>query len=203
MINAKAVFHSIIDQTNISKGLYDYLVNQGIPIDTSDLLRWQWVIAVSALDKYIHDIVRIGMVQEFIGIRPKTSKFDGFKIGLTRYSSMACSSAPEIEFENEIIQQHSHLAFQQPKNVADALSYIWSETNKWNVISQHMSTPISPDNLKTKLNNIVVRRNQIVHEGDCFSSILPLQQQPISKSDVDEVIAFIIELVEAISNSVI
>ena len=66
-----------------------------------------------------------------------------------------------------------------------------------------MLTPITASDLKTKLSTIVARRNQIAHEGDCNSAILPLQQTPISKSDVIDVIRFITELVEAISISVI
>ena len=202
MTNAKAVFRAIIDQTNISKGLYNYLSEQKVPIDASDLLRWQWVVAISALDKYIHDIVRIGMVQEFLGTRPKTDKYYTFRIDLRNYSNLSGSTTPVIEFEQEIIRQHSFLAFQHPDKISDALSYIWTERKKWDVISQHMSTPITSEDLKIKLNNIVVRRNQIVHEGDCFTPTLPLQQQIINKTDVDDVITFISELVEAISISI-
>ena len=203
MINAKTLFKSIIDQTKISMGLYDYLCDQKVPLDASDLLRWQWVIAVSALDKYIHDIVRIGMIQEFVGTRPRTPKFDSFKINLANYSSFSSSPYPENEFEREIIRQHGYQAFQQPDNIADALAYIWLETNKWDVISQNMQTSISARDLRTKLSTIVTRRNQIAHEGDCYSAIIPLQQTAINKSDVVDVINFITELVEAISLSVI
>ena len=175
MINSKTLFHSIIDQTKISMGLYDYLCDQKVPLDASDLLRWQWVIAVSALDRYIHDIVRIGMIQEFVGTRPRTPKFDSFKITLSDYSNFSHSLYPEIEFEREIIRQHGYLSFQQPSNIADALAYIWPETNKWDVISRNMLTPITASDLKTKLSTIVARRNQIAHEGDCNSAILPLQ----------------------------
>ena len=62
MINALRVFQALMDQTEVSKGLYNYIDSQRVPIDASDLLRWEWVLAVSALDKYIHDVVRIGMV---------------------------------------------------------------------------------------------------------------------------------------------
>jgi len=40
-----------------------------------DLLRSQVVYAVSAFDKLIHDLVRIGMVQIFSGARPATAKY--------------------------------------------------------------------------------------------------------------------------------
>lgn len=66
-----------------------------------------------------------------------------------------------------------------------------------------MATPISAADLKTKLNNIVIRRDQIVHEGDCFTTSLPLQQQQINEADVDDVIRFVTELVNAIYDCII
>ncbi len=169
MKDALNIFDSLIHQTNISKGLFCYLNEKKIPIDATDLLRWQWVLAVSALDKYIHDIVCIGMVQEFSGTRPKTEKFKTFRINMDGYANLSSSFSPELDFEKEVIRQHSFLAFQLPDKIADALSYIWSEKNKWKEISSNMATPISESDLKIKLTNIVIRRNQIVHEGDCFT----------------------------------
>ena len=200
MINAKRTFETIINQTKVSAGLYNYLSAQKVPIDASDLLRWQWVLAISALDKYIHDIVRIGMIQEYQGRRTKTDKYKTFKINMDTYAYLSSSIAPEVDFEKEIIHQHSVLAFQHPDKISDALSYIWTEQHKWEAISQKMATPISPKDLRTKLNNIVVRRNQIVHEGDCFNLSVPFQQQTISEADVNDVITFVTELVQAISS---
>ena len=203
MTNALNTFCSLIAQVETSKGLFWYLQGQKIPIDASDLLRWQWVLAVSALDKYIHDIVRIGMVQEFQGTRPQTDKYKAFRIDMDSYVYLASAVSPEIFFEDEIIHQHSHLSFQYPEKISDALSYIWTENHKWEMISQNMATPISAKDLKTKLKNIIVRRNQIVHEGDCLITVFPLQQQPMQASDVEDVITFITELVHAIDYIVV
>ena len=198
MINANKVFQSLISQTTIPMGLFRYIDDQKVPIDASDLLRWEWVLAVSALDKYIHDIVRIGMVEEFLGIRPRTKKFNTFRIDMSTYTNLMHSQSPEVLFESEIKRQHSFLAFQHPEKLIDALSLIWSEEHKWEAISRNMTSTISVADLKTKLNNIVIRRDQIVHEGDCFIASLPLQQQQISEADVQDVIDFISEFVQSI-----
>lgn len=58
-------------------------------------------------------------------------------------------------------------------------------------------------NIAIKLKNIVVRRNQIVHEGDCLSTNIPLIQQQITSTDTEDVINFITELVDAIDASII
>ncbi len=203
MTNALHVFRELIKQTQLSDGLYSFLEDKNVPIDASDLLRWKWVLAVSSLDKYIHDVVRIGMVQQFLNQRTITDKYRSFRIDMTKYNSLSMSPTPQIDFENEIIRQHSYLAFQTPDKIAEALAFIWSEPHKWERISQNMATPISAKDLRTKLNNIIVRRNQIVHEGDCFSSNLPLQQQLISKSDASDVVTFISELVNAIHVNIV
>lgn len=202
MTDATTSFNALIKQSNISKGLFNYLSIQKVPVDFSDLLRWQWVLSVSALDKYVHDVVRIGMVEAFEGRRVQTSKFKTFRIEMKEFINISTSTVPSIDFEKEIIRQHSFLAFQFPDKIADALAYIWDAPNKWEIISSNMQTPITSDDLKVKLKNIVVRRNQIVHEGDCLSIILPLQQQPILLCDTEDVIKFITELVTAIDKSI-
>lgn len=203
MRQAKVVFRALMAQKNVTAGLYEYLSINKVPLDSSDLLRWQWVLSVSALDKYIHDIVAAGMVEQYLNRRATTPKFNAFQLSMNVINNLAIAPVPEIEFRNEVIRRNSYLAFQDPEKIADALSYIWNEPNKWNVISGNMATHIDPVTLKTKLKNIVVRRNQIVHEGDCLSTSIPLIQQPISHSDTEDVIHFITELVDAIDLSIV
>ncbi len=202
MNNAMTVFNSLIAQCSTTLGIYEYLESNTIPIDASDLLRWQYVLAVSALDKYIHDIVRIGMVEEFKGNRVVTDSFKGIKLELSNALLIMNSSTPEIDFSNEILKQHSYKAFQDPDKISEALSLIWDEKHKWAVISKNMTSSISEKDLKTQLRNIVIRRNQIVHEGDCLSTLPPLQQQIILKKDTTDVIAFITDIVKAIEKSI-
>lgn len=203
MRQAKVVFCALMAQKNVTAGLYEYLSINKVPLDSSDLLRWQWILSVSALDKYIHDIVTAGMVEQFLNRRATTPKFNAFQLSMNVINNLAIAPAPEIEFRNEVMRRNSYLAFQDPEKIADALSYIWNEPNKWNVISGNMATHIDPATLKTKLKNIVVRRNQIVHEGDCLSASIPLIQQPINHSDTEDVIHFITELVDAIDLSIV
>lgn len=201
MNNCILIFTDLINQCNAAMGLYDYLASSKITLVASDLLRWQHVLAISALDKYIHDIVRIGMVDEFLGKRPRTSKFNSFRITLSACFNINGSDYPELEIEKEIIMQHGFLAFQDPDRIADALAFIWNEPHKWKVISKNMNTPISEEDLKTKLRNIVLRRNQIVHQGDCSFAPNPVQQD-ILREDVINVIEFVKELVNAIEKCV-
>ena len=48
--------------------------------DVSDLLRAQLVNAVSALDRFLHELVRIGIVESFLQQRPLTNKEEFYKL---------------------------------------------------------------------------------------------------------------------------
>lgn len=201
MKHAKSLFYELIMQSQISAGICEYLQNQKVPLDASDLLRWQWVLAVSALDRYVHDIVLWGMLEVFRGNKKITPKYSNFSMNMDTYLIIKSSQYPDNDFEKAVIKSHSHQAFQDPEKISDALSHIWDEPHKWDVICHNMRTPISSNDLRTKLRNIVIRRNQIVHEGDCLSTDIPLSQQTITKSDTEDVVSFITDLVEAIDKS--
>ena len=75
-------FKAILQDTRSSFVTYDYLSSINPPYDFSDILRWQWAQSVSALDKLIHDLIQIGMLQVISGVRRRTSKFENFSIDL-------------------------------------------------------------------------------------------------------------------------
>lgn len=108
MRQAKIVFRALMEQKNVTAGLYDYLSSKKIPIDSSNLLRWQWVLAVSALDKYIHDFVAAGMVEQYLKNRPTTPKFDAFQLNMKVISDISNAPLPELEFKNEVVRKHNY-----------------------------------------------------------------------------------------------
>jgi len=149
------------------------------------------------MDKYIHDVVRIGIIKEYRGERPKTTKYNDFRVSLGWLDSTDNLLNAEIMLENEIIRQHGYIAFQSPKKIADALSYIWQENDKWGAISQNMPIYYTGHNIKIMLNNIIFRRNKIVHEGDSVDATLPFCKQTIEEKDVEDVVSFVKDLVKA------
>lgn len=200
MINAIDVFKSVLTDTKSSGVLYEYLENVvKPPIDFSDILRWQWAQSVSALDKLIHDLVRIGMVQIYIGNRVATSKYQAFTLPLETHSQILQNPNTAILlFEKQIFLKLGFLSFQDPEKIADALSFIWDEPHKWDKISVPLG--MSEADAKTKLKNISIRRNQIVHEGDYSNSLL--QRQSLVYADVIDVIGFVEKIGESIYNQV-
>lgn len=196
MNTAYNVFQNILQDTRSSDTLYVYLKDYvRPPYDYSDLLRWQWAQSVSALDKLVHDLIRIGMVSTYQGLRAPTPKYSSFTISMDCCSQMF--QFPILSssiFEGQVTQRLSQFSYQEPTRISDGLALIWDESNKWRKISDKIG--LREDYTKTKLKNISIRRNQIVHEGD-YSSVL-LHRQSITHNDTLDVIDFITTIGTAI-----
>lgn len=200
MNNAYNVFIKIINDTRQTIVLYDYFDQvMNPPCDYSDLLRWQWVQSVSALDKLIHDLIKIGICQAFKGTRNQTSKFQSMPIDIKNVLIMEQDSTPkDAIFETYVISKFKTYSFQDPDKISDGLSYIWDEPHKWQKIA--LAIGKSENDTRTELKNIVFRRNQIAHEGDYVFHLGC--REPIERADTVEVVDFIEALGSAIYNLV-
>ena len=98
-------FKDLLNNTRSSFATYDYLVNINPPYDFSDILRWQWAQSVSALDKLIHDLIRIGMLEEISGARIQTYKFMSFSMDFKTYLSIKADIVNEINLIESLITQ--------------------------------------------------------------------------------------------------
>lgn len=192
MLSALAVFDSSMDEARHLTSLYDHLSRQiTVPYPFQDLLRAQVVYAVGAFDKLLHDIIRIGMRECFLGIRTPTSKYLAETISLEFHSTLLSASIPprELLFEREVVKKLGWQSFQQPAAVADGLSLVWPDNKKW----EKIAVAISSDQQKvtTKLKLIATRRNAIVHESDMDP--LTNAKTPLSRSECADVTNFLQE----------
>lgn len=193
MLNAKTVFHRNIQQANELGILYDYLSDLvKIPEQFDDLLRSQIVNAVSAFDKLMHDLIRIGMVKIFEQQRPATNKYLGETIAIQHLPTLVSGTVPPpaVRFEEIVREKLSVLSFQDPKKIADGLSFIWNEDQKWQKIALGLGMPDSDAKLKQKL--IATRRNAIVHEADLDP--VTNQKQVITRAEATDIANFLLAL---------
>lgn len=193
-------FNKLIEETKNVQQIYHYLKNVAkVPLDISDLLRWQWVQYVSALDKLVHDLVRIGMLNIYEGKCEKTPKYKTFQLDIETYNEMQNQPIRAVTiFEQKIVQKHGFLAFQDPNKISEALSFIWNENDKWGKIAYQMEMP--KEECVAFLKNIVIRRNQIVHEGDYTDALS--QRQDIFEQDIEDIRIYILKLGNSIYNLV-
>lgn len=192
-------FQNNVAQIRQIGGVYSYLKdNIRLPItDIDDILRSQIVNVVSALDRYLHEKVRKGICDIFLGNRPITAKFKNFSLSSdTVMRIWGDSSLTIIEREmliNDAVSQSlKTLSFQQAVKIKDALSYLWDEPHKITVVAKEMGVPGATDNdkqryLSQRLDLLVERRNQIAHESDMEVN----GKRAITKQEVDDAISFV------------
>ena len=164
-------------------------------IDSSDLLRAQVVLAVSALDFYIHEVTVMGMLEVMKGERPSTPAFDKSRVSVGAMLGGMQTQTYDW-FEADVRERHSFLSFQQPDKIADAIR-LFSGVKLW----ESVAAIVGDNDVKDRLRLIVDRRNKIAHEAD-ISPSYPGERWPITQSDVTEITLLIRGIVEAIHVSV-
>lgn len=204
MYNSYRNFEKNIEDVQKLTSVYNYLTeNITVPICFDDLLRAQLVNSLSALDKLIHDLIKIGVIEIFNGLRPPTPKYLAEPLKLEVYHELSNSNsgmdandllAKASIFEKAITEKLNFVSYQDPSKISDGLSYITSEKFKWKVIAHSLS--MNEQTVKTQLKLIVSRRNSIVHEADINPQ--NLDKIPIVQSDCEDSINFVLKCGEAI-----
>jgi len=202
MLNAKRVFHKNIQQAIELGVLHAHISNvMAIPGQFDDLPRSQIVNAVSAFDKLIHDLIRIGMVRIFENQRPPTEKYLNETIAIRYLPELTIGTAPPpaVRFEDIVREKHSKLSFQTPEKIADGLSYIWNENQKWQQIA--IGLGMTDENAKRTQKLIIARRNAIVHEADLDP--VTNQKQAITRAEATDICNFLLALGNRICDLII
>ena len=198
MKKALDAFRDSINRVHHLGGLHRAILSLTTPaIDASDLLRAQIVLAVSALDFYVHEITAIGMQEVFRGIRPQTSAFQKYRVSVGAMI-VGIPTGTHDWFEADVRERHSFLSFQQPDKIADAIR-LFSDVKLWTSVAKALGQ--DEEIVKAKLRLIVDRRNKIAHEADIDPSY-PGTRWPISEPDVTTSCQFLSQTVEAIHGTV-
>ena len=204
MLNPIEQFRENITRVQNLAGLHTALDNTTTSvIDLTDLLRAQIVMIVSALDLYIHEITRIGILAVYNGERPQTDAFLRFQVPLrsimqgTSFEDDSEKQRPDATWlDVEIRERHGHQSFQDPNRIADAIR-LFSSCELWPSVAKHLNLDVK--DVKDQLSAIVKRRNQIVHEADLVPTYPgTITRWPISPADVTNTLDFIEKIYEAI-----
>lgn len=183
--------------------VHEAFVDKVSPLDISDILRSQIVLAVSALDCYFHDLCEEAMLYIFENKNFSTNNaFKNFAISMDTLHQMANSSLKSERaffLAKEIKQKNSYKSFQEPKKIAEALSFIGIKSI-WADIGKTLGKE-SLD-LQKQLSLIVQRRNQIAHESDINPTLGLGEKYAISAIIVKETIDFIKTIIDAIEQVV-
>lgn len=203
-------FKCTISQIRQTNDVYKYL--KGVvklqDAEINDILRSQIVNVISALDRYLHEKVRKGICDMFLGNRAITNKFKSFSVSsdtvLRIWGDTSLTVIDrEILINEVVIQSLKTLSFQKAINIKDALSYLWDEPHKMTIIAKKMEVSGGTDNekqryLTQKLDLLVERRNQIAHESDIYYG----GKRDICQDDVIDAIAFIEKFVTCLNEHI-
>ena len=217
MITTISTFNACINDVKGMRAFYIYLKDHyHIPEnDLADLLRAELVNLVSAMDRFIHEIVRIGIVNSYLGTFPQTAKCKAIPfrfLTMSRIIDCRLLKTPptcneelaEYWVNKEVVEILKTLSFQRIDKIKDALSYVWDDPYKLQAIIRKMRYSAFPGPninanqkfLEQKIYLIVSRRNQIVHEADYDITIN--SKQIISTSWLDDTILFITDFIYSI-----
>jgi hypothetical protein len=162
----------------------------------SDILRAEIVLAVSALDCFIHDLVKQGIIETYQGIRTPSEQFPNYKIPLqfVKLIENTDNSEDRLSFlEKAITKINSKDSYQAPKGINYALQFI-NIKNIWQKTSELMA--IKAKDIQDELSLIIDRRNKIAHEADYDA--LTGTKTPIDQQNINDVIQFIEKFCESI-----
>jgi hypothetical protein len=175
-----------------------------------DMQRLSTVMAVSALDTYMHRLVvdrcyMHGRLPGALAGLPTTfeqllAQADETKIAARR---PPYNSRPRVAVKRQLRDRLLRETFQRYDEVARALGMA-GRGGLWEKIAGQMNPAMTTDALKRRLNGIVDRRNQIVHEGDYLRLERPRNsnRNGMSYSRASRDIEFLARLINAIHDVV-
>ena len=175
--------------------VYTLLINN-YPEQASDILRAKIVLSVSALDCFIHDLVKQGMIETYQGVRISSKQFESYQIpfNFLKLIENADNSEEKLAHLEKAIQKiNSKDSYQSPKGVDYALGLI-NISKIWVSVANLMNG--KADDIKDYLSEIIDRRNKIAHEADYDA--LTGSKTPIEQQNINDVIQFIENLCESI-----
>ncbi len=163
-------------------------------VDLSDLYRAALVLGVSALDHFVHEFVRVGMLDVHRGVRPSTDAHLNFKVPLSAAREAVTTHPLDSWLDEAVRDAHSWLSFQQPDKIADAIRLV-SSVKLWEEVGSRLASPAKQ--VKLQLTAIVDRRNKIAHEAD-LDPTDPGQRWPIDEMLVRDALSYVERVTVAI-----
>ena len=166
-----------------------------------DTLRSQIVFAMSALDFYMHEIVRYYTLEIFKGNRTKTKSYKNRKI-LMEFVERAIKNPESIDWLEEWTrEQEGKNTYMSSKKISGGISLISKKGgNLLKEIASELGYP-TVDSLKEQLDDIYDKRNVIAHQANKDSANGNLES--INKEYVEESIEFIKKLVNSMHQKLV
>lgn len=168
-------------------------VTEAVRLD--EILRAEIVLAVSALDCYVHDVVRIGMTKTLALTSGEPNAYLNFGVSMQVVKRLLRASSADDKamlFDQEVRRLHGFKTFQTADSISQAFGLL-GIAHLWDKIGDGLG--ILPSDVKVQLNLLVGRRNAIAHEGDIDPSSGIGTKYPIDLPTVQQSADFLDSLV--------
>jgi hypothetical protein len=194
---ASSRFLRHISEVDEAITVYGHLLARGY--DAKFNLRFVWIYGVSALDDYVTQLILEVASEKFSDGKPQTQRLlnETAKIQDVYQIIQLNSPSSVIDFRSLLSRSISYITFQSPEAIADGLSFIWTEKDKWRILSAYLG--MKPKAARRLLGNIVARRNLIAHNADYddFSA----SPRDVNRGDAIKTRMFLVGIVYAIEDS--
>jgi hypothetical protein len=194
-------------RTRIVKVRGQRRVRRWLPVTVAaDMRRLSVVMAVGALDTYMHSLVITraythgqlpgGLARLDVSFEALLAQADEAKEAARKPSH---KSRQRVGVKRQLRDRLLQETFQNSAGVSRALG-MPGLSGKWKEIGDAMAPAMQPEAIKMRLDEIVMRRNQIVHEGDYERKERPRTAKltPMTPNQAIADIDFIAKLVDAI-----
>lgn len=216
MQSAKEHFKQNLIRIKSLGQLYKVISNPNInDLEPTDILRAQYVMLVSALDHFIHEVIRLGMLEIYKNERKYTKDFQEFILALDKnilFKNAVMEEKNPRWLDYQIRRINGYKSFQQAEKISEAIKLIIktdvairdildkSKSKQkncfWSNVANHMKRLNEEEQIIKELNFIIERRNQIAHEADIEPTYGELRE--MKEMDIEESIIFIENIVESI-----
>lgn len=171
--------------------IHDELLGNGKKQHAEDILRSQIVFLMSALDFYMHEIVRYRLLKMFSGEIQKTESYKTFIVSIQTLEE-ALKNPETIDWlSEEIILRRSHKTFMASKAMKEVLSLISREK----IFAQTcQALQMEHATVAKCMDDIYRRRNEIAHQADRPHN--EEEQHRVCKEEVEQYIDFIERFVQ-------
>lgn len=197
MQQAISQFRLNINSVKNLHSLYLAFNQQNSTLDLSEILRAQIVLSVSALDCFVHDLIKLGTTEIYLGQRnfdSKTAIKPNFDENKLIYLLTKSKEEQINAIENYVRIVNVTKSFQTPVIIRENLLKIGID-NVWNKVSQKINIPQTE--IESTLQLIIERRNKISHEADI--DIQTNTKREINPEETISNVEFIEKICETIS----
>jgi len=172
-------FEASISQVDELLAIHYYLQTVPVAEVPDNILRAALTMMVSAIDTSVHELIINGIMFE---IKESKSIFNLDKVKIGVLASRESDHDTRVRLiESDLRRQFAKESFQSSRQIETSLAQI-GITKIWTKLSSMIGQP--PEDIKIKLDLLVRRRNQIVHEGDLdhLHSLRDIEREVLDES---------------------